>query len=416
MSAESSNPIDARIDEVRAQFELLDHWVYLNSADQTIPGRYWLRAARRFYDLVEAGRMEDTPCADLATHPFLTAAWSESIERSARFINAHPDEVTNAYRPTMIANLVFYNMLEWEPGDNVVCTDLSYPGYVYILQDIRRRYGVELRVVRHVDGAVPLELLDAAVDERTRVVVVDRTAAFSGFTFDMAEVCRLAHARGALVLDDAFQALGAIAIDVRADGVDMLMAGAYKWACGPEGAGLFYIRKELVERIDPRFRNYVWADFPGAIPFVEPGHDNVESWDYPPVRTANRFSQDTVIGPALFGWIATMKFYEQLGIANVEERVRRLGSYAIERLREVGCQIKTPEDPARRHGLVVYTTGAIERDREFFARCAAPGRCERPIKLSLRAQAGIGNLRIATHFFNTTEDIDALVALHRTMS
>ncbi|MCA9684307.1 MAG: aminotransferase class V-fold PLP-dependent enzyme [Myxococcales bacterium] len=410
------NPIDAQLDEIRGEFELLEHWNYLNAADQMIPGRYWLRAARRFYDLVEAGRMEDIPQADLATHPFLMPAWSEAIELSAAFINADPDEVTNSYRPTVMANLIFYNMLEWQAGDNVVITDLSYPGYVYILQDLQRRWGVELRVVRHVAGVVHLEDLEARIDERTKLVVVDRTAAFSGFTFDMAAVCRLAHARGALVLDDAFQALGAVAIDVKADDVDMLMAGAYKWACGPEGAGLFYIKRELIQRIDPRYRNYVWADVPGPIPFGAPGHDNVTSWAYPPVTTANRFSQDAVIGPALFGWIATMKFYRRLGIANVEERVRRLGTHAIEALREVGCTVHTPADPSRRHGLVVYTTGEDDRDRAVFERCAAPGRCRRPIKLSLRAQAGLGNLRIATHFFTREEEIDELVALHREMS
>lgn len=409
------NPIDHDLEQIRAQFELLDHWIYLNAADQMIPGRYWLAAARRFYDFVEAGRMEDIPNADIATHPFLSRAWAESIELGARFINAEVDEVTNSYRPTVTANLIFYNMFDWRAGDNVVVTDLSYPGYVYILQDIRRRFGVELRVVRHVGGVFHLEDLDAAIDDRTRLVVVDRTAAFSGFTFDMAAVSRIAHARGALVLDDAFQAFGAIAIDVKADDVDMLMAGAYKWACGPEGAGLFYVKRELIERIDPRYRNYVWADLPGAIPFGAPGHDNIDSWAYPPVRTANRFSQDSVIGPALFGWIATLKFYHRIGIANVEDRVRRLGTYAIERLREVGCTVHTPSDPAARHGLIVYTTGDDERDRAFFARCAAPGRCERPIKLSFRAQAGLGNLRIATHFFTRQDEIDALVSLHQRM-
>lgn len=411
----ATNPIDRDIDQIRAEFELLDHWIYLNAADQCLPARYWLRAARRFYDFVEAGRMEDTPCADVATHPFLTPAWTESIERSARFINAEPGEVTNAYRPTMMANLLFYNMLEFEAGDNIVCTDLGYPGYMYILQDLRRRFGVELRVLRHVEGVIALEQLEQAVDGRTKIVVVDRTAAFSGFCFDMAEVSRIAHAHGALVLDDAFQALGAIEIDVKADDVDILMAGAYKWCCGPEGAGLFYIKQELIERIDPRHRNYVWCDFPGAIPFIEPTHDNLNSWDHPPVKTANRFSQDVVIGPALFGWIETMKFYERIGIANVEQRVRRLGTYAYERLRELGCEVLTPADPRQRHGLIVYTTGSFERDREFFARCAAPGRCEKPIKLSLRAQAGLGNLRIATHFFNTERDIDALLELHERM-
>lgn len=409
------NPIASQLAEVRAEFELLDHWIYLNAADQMIPGRYWLKAARRFYDFVETGRIEDIPGTDLATHPFLTPAWAESIELSARFINADPDEVTNAYRPTMVANLILYNMLDWRAGDNAVITDLSYPGYVYILQDIRERYSVELRVVRHVDGVVRLEDMEAAIDSRTRLVAVDRTSAFSGFTFDMETLCQLAHAHGALVLDDAFQALGAIDIDVKRDGVDMLMSGAYKWACGPEGAGLFYIKKELIERMNPRFRNYVWADLPGHIPFGGEGHDNVESWAYPPVRTANRFSQDNVLGPALFGWIATMKFYRRIGIKNVEERVRHLGTYAVERLQEVGCKILSPLDPAMRHGLIVYTTGSFESDREFFLRCAAPARCERPIKLSLRSQAGIGNLRICTHFFNTEGEIDTLVALHRRM-
>jgi cysteine desulfurase/selenocysteine lyase len=410
-----TNPIDAELAAIRAEFELLDHWVYLNAADQMLPGRYWLKAVRRFYDLVEAGRMEDIPHSDLATHPFLMPAWAESIELSARFINADVDEVTNSYRPTVTANLILYNMLDWHAGDNVVITDLSYPGYVYILQDIQQRFGVELRVVRHVNGVIHLEQLEAAIDYRTRLVIVDRTAAFSGFTFDMAAVSRIAHARGALVLDDAFQALGAIKIDVKADDVDMLISGAYKWACGPEGAGLFYIKRELINKINPRYRNYVWADIPGPIPFGGPGHDNVKSWAYPPVCTANRFSQDSVIGPALFGWIATMKFYQRIGIGNVEERVRRLGTYAIERLREIGCTVQTPSNPAMRHGLIVYTTGDDERDRKFFERCASPGRCARPIKLSLRAQAGLGNLRIATHFFNTEDEIDTLVALHRGM-
>ena len=119
----------------------------------------------------------------------------------------------------------------------------------------------------------PLEDLEQAVDERTRMVVIDRTAAFSGFTYDVKEVSRIAHAKGALVLDDAMQAVGAIDIDVKDDDVDMLVTGAYKWQCGPEGAGFFYIKRELMESIDPRFRNYIWADFKGGIPFADADHE-----------------------------------------------------------------------------------------------------------------------------------------------
>ena len=411
----TTNYIDSHLDEVRSEFKLLDHWIYLNAADQMIPGNYWLKAVRDFYGFVEHGRMEDIPAADVATHPFLLAAWNESIERSARFINADKDEVTNAYRPAVTANLILYDMIDWHGGENVVITDLNYPSIPYILQDLKRRHGIEIRVVRNVGGEILMDDMEQMIDGNTRLVIVDRTTAFCGFTFDMKEVCRIAHARGALVLDDAMQALGAIAIDVKDDDVDMLLSGTYKWQCGPEGAGIFYIKREVMDRIDARYRNYTWADYPGPIPFADRDHDNLASWDYPPVRNANRFSQDTTLGPSLFGWIATLRFYEKIGIGNVEQRVRRLGGYAIDRLREIGCKVYSPADPARRHGLITYTTGDYAKDLEFFRRCAAPGRCMKPLKISMRALGGIGNLRVSTHFFNTEEEIDYLVDLQKSM-
>lgn len=414
-SAISTNYIDDNLEQIRAEFKLLDHWVYLNAGDLMIPGNYWLQAARDFYDFQEAGRLEDIPTADIATHPFLMTAWDECIERAARLINADKDEVTNAYRPCITANLIFYNLFEWSAGDNVVFTDLSYPSFPYILADLRKRYGIELRIIKNVDGEIRMEDLKKVVDEQTRLVVIDRTAAFSGFTFNVKEVCRIAHAKGALVLDDAMQTVGAVNVDVKDDGVDMLVTGSYKWQCGPEGAGFFYIRRELIDRIDPRFRNYIWADIPGGIPFGDADHDNMASWQHPPVNTANKFSQDVTIGPSLFGWNATLKFYERIGMANVEERVRRLGTYAVERLQEIGCQVTTPLDPAKRHGLITYTTGDYDKDKAFFQRCAAPGRCQKPIKISMRRLGGIGNLRVCTHFFNTEEDIDYLIDVQKQM-
>jgi len=411
----SSNYIDENLDSIRKEFKLTDYWVYLNAGDQMIPGNYWLEAAREFYRFVEYGRMEDIPNADIATHPFLTTAWKESIELSARLINADPEEVTNSYRPSITANLIMYNLLDWEPGDNIVFNELSYPSFIYIARDLERRYGVELRFVRQVNGEILMEDLEAQVDDNTKLVVIDRTTAFCGFTFDVRAVCEIAHRHGALVLDDAIQAVGAINVDVKHDDVDMLVTGAYKWQCGPEGAGLFYIRKELIESIDPRFRNYIWAQIPGPIPFGAENHDNLKHWDFPPENTANKFSQDVTIGPALFGWIATLKFYEKIGIDNVEERVRRLGTYAIERLQEIGCTITSPTDPAKRHGLITYTNGSYEQDLAFFNSCAAPGRCMRPIKISLRNLGGVGNLRVCTHFFNTEEEIDYLVEHQKAM-
>lgn len=401
--------LDDRFDEVRAQFGLTRYWAYFNAGDQMIPGRYWLDAVREFYAFQEHGRMEDIPVQDVATHPFLTTAYYEAIEKSARLIGADPDEVTLAYRPMQVCNLVVNDLLDWKPGDNLVFTDLQYPSFPYVFLGLRDRLGVELRCVKHVGGEIRLEDLARAIDGRTRLVSIDRTTAFCGFTYDVAEVCRLAHARGAYVLDDAFQAVGAIGIDVHRDGVDFLTTGSYKWQCGPEGAGLFYIRKDLIPRFTPRYRNYLAMQMPKGIPFAFPDHDNVTDWQHPPLPTAEKFSLGVVTGPSVFGWLATLEFYEKLGMANVERRVRRLGQYAVAALREAGLQVVTPSAPAKMHGLVTYTTGSPELDLESFQRFNAPPVGKRPIKVSLRALGNVGGIRVCTHFFNTEAEIDYLV-------
>jgi cysteine desulfurase / selenocysteine lyase len=409
------NYIDENIDEIRKEFKLLDYWVYLNAGDQMIPGSYWLNAAIDFYRFVEYGRMEDIPNADIATHPFLTTKWQESIDLGAQFINADVTEVTNMYRPAITANLILYNTLKWEKGDNVLITDLSYPSIPYILSDISKKYGVEMRVVKQVNGEILMEDIEKQLDEKTKLVCIDRTTAFCGFTFNVKEVCELAHRYGALVLDDAIQAVGAIDIDVKDDDVDFLITGAYKWQCGPEGAGLLYIKQDVIDSCDPDFRNYIWSDFKGPIPFGNKDHDTLKSWQNPPVNTAHKFSQDVTIGPALFGWVETLRFFQKIGIKNVEERVKRLGTYLIERLEDIGCTVHTPKDTAKRHGLISYTCGDYDRDKSFFERCASPGRNMKPIKISLRALGGIGNIRVCTHFFNTEEDIDYLISLQKSM-
>jgi len=409
---QEKNYLEEHLDEVREQFGLLNYWTFLNAADQMIPGKYWLDACREFYNLVEAGRMEDIPTADIATHPFLTTTFFETIERAAQLIHADKEEVLNIYRPMIAANLILYDILDWGKGDNIVFTDLEYPSITYILLDLRKRYSIELRRVKNVEGEILIKDLEKNIDENTKLVVINRTEAFSGFTFDddnVKEISKIAHKHGALVLDDAMQALGAIDINVHEDDVDFVITGSYKWLCGPEGAGFMYIRKNLISKFDPRFRNYLWANIPTGIPFSLLDHDNLRNWDYPPINNANKFSQDVCSGSALFGWNATLKFYEKIGIKNIDKRVRYLGSYLIKRLEEIGCKVLTPADLKKRHGLIVYTTGSHESDVASFNYFSAPPLGRKPIKVSLRALGGVGGIRVSTHFFNTEEDIDLLI-------
>lgn len=410
---DTKNYLEEHFQEVRGEFNLLNHWIFLNAADQMIPGNYWLKAVREFYDFQEMGRIEDIPVQDIATHPFLMATWAECVKRSARLIKAKEKEVTMMYRPMHACNLIVNDMLEWSKGDNIIFTDLDYPSFPYIFEGVAKRHGVELRRIKNINGEILISDLEKNIDDHTKLVNINRTTPFCGFTYNVKQVCEIAHKHGALVLDDAFQALGAIDIDVRNDDVDFLVTGSYKWQCGPEGAGLFYIREDLIERFEPKFRNYQAIIMPKGVPFSLKEHDNLASWKHPLRRDAYRFSQDTVIGPALFGWNATLKFYEKIGIKNVEKRVRMLGQYAIERLQEIGCKILHSTDPQKMHGLITYTTGSYEKDLGSFNRFSTPHVGEKPTKVSLRALGGVGGIRISTHFFNIKEEIDELIKVQK---
>jgi selenocysteine lyase/cysteine desulfurase len=385
------------------EFPMLKHWIFLDAANTMIPARYWLKEMREclnFYETASYGPVD---------HPFLAPVFNECIKRSAKLIHAKKSEITNIYRVMTAANLIINDLIKWKKGDNVVFSDLDYPSIPFILMHLQNRMKIELRRIKNVNGEIMLSDIEKNIDDNTKLVNINRTTPWSGFTYDVKEVCRIAHEHNSLVLDDSIQDIGAINVDVHRDDVDFLLTGSYKWQCGPEGAGIFYIKEELIEKFEPVFRNYIWSDIPEGIPFSRPNHDNIESWNYPLVKNANRFNMGVCVLPILFGWNATLKFYEKIGIKNVEENVRKLGDYCISRLQEAGCRVLTPEDPEKRHGLIVYTTGSYENDLKVFEKLDAPWTGMKPIKVSHRGIGGVIGIRVSCHFFNTKDDIDALI-------
>ncbi len=392
--------IDENWEEV---FPMLRHWVFFDAANQMIPGRYWLEGMR---DCL--GVYEHNPFYH-ADHPFLTTAFQECIRRSARLLHAKPSEVTNIYRMMTASNMIINDLIKWERGDNVVFTDLDYPSIPYILVDLARRRGVELHRITNVNNEIPIGDVEKAVDDRTKLIVLNDTMAWSGFKYDTRAVIDIAHGHGALVLNDAIQSVGAIDVDVRRDDVDFLVSGSYKWQCGPEGAGIFYVKEELIDEFDPVFRNYLWARLPNGIPFSHRDQDNIASWDFPLLPNASRFDMGACVTPVLFGWNETLKFYEKVGIGNVERHVRDLGSYAVDRISEAGYRVLTPMDKEKRHGLIMYTTGSYEDDVKTQTKFNAEWTGERPIKLCHRGIGGVIGLRVCCHMFNSEADVDYLI-------
>jgi cysteine desulfurase family protein (TIGR01976 family) len=189
---------------------------------------------------------------------FPASAASDAVVAAARsavadLYNCSPGEVVFGQNMTSLT-LATSRALgrTWRPGDNVVVTRLDHDANVWPWVLAAGDSGVEVRWADFdPDSGCALDLgsLEAAVDERTRLVAVTRASNAVGTMVDVAEVAAIAHAAGALVHVDAVHYGPHGPIDVAAWECDFLVASAYKFF-GPH-TGCLFGRSELLAAIEP---------------------------------------------------------------------------------------------------------------------------------------------------------------------
>ncbi len=188
---------------------------------------------------------------------FAASDAAEEVTEHARragadLMNADPGEIVFGQNMTSLTFALSRALARaWEPGDEIVVTNLDHDANVTPWVMAAADRGVTVRRVDFVpeDGcALDLAALEAAVGPRTRLVAVTHASNAVGTVVDVGRVAEIAHAAGALVYADAVHYAPHRLLDVRATGVDFLAASAYKFF-GPH-TGLLYGRRELLERLD----------------------------------------------------------------------------------------------------------------------------------------------------------------------
>ena len=300
-------------------------------------------------------------------------------------------------------------MMDFEPGDNVVITDLGYGSSVHTWFPVREK-GAEIKRVENRDGMIEIADFEKVIDDRTKVVSVCHTEWASGITYDLKALAEVAHDHGAFFAVDAYQSLGAVEIDASMTDVDFLFSGGTKWLCCHTGAGIFYIREDLIGAFEPsyQFYSHVEEAFKGGAAWGREDHDNIKDYDKPLVRDARKFERGTVTAMDIRGLDASLRYFNGLGQENIERRVKRLSGYLIDGIRDLGCKVNTPLEPEKRAGLVTYHTGSHELNKE-----SVEALNKQDIVVSLRYTGGIGGVRASPHFYNTEEDIDQLLKIQK---
>lgn len=203
---------------VRADFPAVEKTIFFDSAYTALSPQPAVNAAQRFI-------------AAKASRPFNVPEMMQESEvareRFARLVNADLEEIGLLYATTDGENIVTRS-LDMKPGDNVVIDDLHYRSSYVLYQKLRETRGIEIRTVRHVDGAAPAASFAPLVDARTRLVSVSWISHYNGYRQDLQALADLVHAQGGYLYVDAIQGIGILDLDVKKIDLDFLTSGSYK--------------------------------------------------------------------------------------------------------------------------------------------------------------------------------------------
>lgn len=371
---------------VRGEFPILAHTTYLNSCSQ---GALSHRVRAAYEEYLE-GWDENG------------AEWEHWVERAeaaraafARLLHAAPDEVAVTTSVSQgVSAIVSALPFERRGRTRIVISEHEFPtvGQIAHAQELR---GAEVvHVTPEADGSIPVERFAEAIDERTALVCCTTLSYRTGHRHDIAGIAAVARERGALVLADSYQAVGALDVDAGALGVDFVTGGTVKYLLASAGLGFLYVRGGLLPELVPTQTGW----------FADEDIFQMDISDYSPHATARRFDAGTPPVPNIYAGVAGMALIEEAGVPAIEAHVGGLATRLLEGLGELGATVVTPLDPARRGPLVCV--------RATDVRALVAGLASERIVTSERDD----NLRIALHLYNVEEDVDTILgalARHR---
>jgi cysteine desulfurase/selenocysteine lyase len=329
------------IQTLRAQFPILSErvngepLVYLDSAATSQKPQSVIDAVSDFYRHdnanVHRGLYELSRRA--------TERYEGARETVAKFLNARSQrEVIWVRGTTEGINLVAWTW-GWQnigKGDEIILTMMEHHSNLVPWQLLAQRVGARLRFLDiDEEGRISLEQLGSLLNERSKLVALNHISNALGTINPIADVCRMAHAAGALVLVDGAQAAPHIPIDVQALDCDFYAISGHKM-CGPMGIGALWARMELLEEMPP------WHGGGEMIDIV-----HLERSTY--AKVPHKFEAGTPDAAGAVGMAAAVEFLQGIGFDAIAGHEQELVRYGMDRLADVpGLRLFGPRDPEER--------------------------------------------------------------------
>ncbi|MEY9110130.1 cysteine desulfurase/selenocysteine lyase [Bradyrhizobium yuanmingense] len=380
------------IDRIRADTPATSRLVYLHNAGAALMPTPVAAAMKQHIDLESA--IGGYTASDREAQR-LDAVYGSV----ARLLNAAPDEIALVENATVAWQMAFYS-LPFRKGDRILTAEAEYAAnYVAFLQ-VAKRTGAVIDVVpSDASGELDLDALERMIDERVKLIAITWVPTNGGLVNPAEAIGRIARAHGIPYLLDACQAVGQMTVDVEAIGCDMLSATGRKFLRGPRGTGFLYVRRALLQQLEPPMIDHF------AAPWVS--RDEYRLRD-----DARRFETWENNYAARLGLGAAIDYALDIGMDAIEERCRLLAG----RLRSGLASIRgiTMRDLGRAPSAIVsFTLDGYEAEAIVSSAVAAGITIGASDPSSTRIDAEIRALphlvRASPHYYNTEAEIDRLI-------
>lgn len=371
---------------VREQFPLDRNVTYLNNGTMG-PSPYPVIEA------VKKGMMD--------TDQYMSySGWERAAQKIATFVGADENEIALTHNVTEGINTYAWG-LPLKKGDEVILTTHEHVGNAFPWLNRQKLHGIVIKTFSPANTAAEtLNRIDALISKKTRVIAVPHIPCTQGQVFPIKEICTLGKSKGLFVVVDGAHGPGMIPLNLHDMGCDAYTSCGHKWMLGPKGTGFLYVRKDFQQTLQTYF--------------VGGGSDNAQ-WnmaanpvvmgDY--ADSAHRYYGGTQNLGLYRGVEAAIDFINHIGIEVIHKRISYLGKYTQDALLGAGDKIEmlTPTESVSRCAVNAFRIKGVHFEQ--FNKTAL----DHKIRIRIVPENGLNCLRVSTHIYNNTSEIDKLMEL-----
>ena len=330
-------------------------------------------------------------------------AYEEAHDTIAELVGAEGrEEVVFTKNTTEAENLVAYSwgLNELGPGDEVVLTEMEHHASLVTWQQTAKKTGADVKYIPVTDdGYLDMDAAAELITDDTKLVSAVHVSNSLGTVNPVAELADIAHDHDAYVFVDGAQAVPNRPVDVQAIDADFYAFSGHKMA-GPTGIGALYGKEEILEAMEP----YLYGgDMIRKVTYEE------STWNELPWK----FEAGTPSIAQGIAFAEAADYIDDVGLEAIQRHEEALTEYALDRLGEFDdIEIYGPTDPQDRGGLVAFNLDGVHAHdvasivNDHAVAIRAGDHCTQPLHDKLGVAASV---RASFYFYNTTEEIDALV-------